>query len=167
MTPPPFQSPHAKANVAGTSPKTSATPSVNAAPSTELSIWWIGSTDSSLHREFVRWIESPESPRRPESTWKLTIADEATPSLPRVFGHATDRHGSIIGIVIWTVPKNGISDLLKRIANVCRTKPGYRHITAGLVSPAEQRLLTEVGVTAHVQHAGEWPRCAAVLTCQK
>jgi len=120
-----------------------------------------------LHREFVRWTESPDSPRRPESTWKLIVADEATPSLPRVTGHATDTQGSMLGLVIWTVPENGISDLLKRIANVCRTKPGYRHITAGLVSPAEQRLLTEVGVTAHVQHAGEWPRCAAVLTCQK
>ncbi|MCM2369389.1 hypothetical protein [Aporhodopirellula aestuarii] len=143
------------------------TPTQPEDPTTKLTIWWVGNSNSPWHDEFVRWIIGPDSPRPTEAKWEILYSEDGSPSLPRATGQPIHSPKCKLGIVVWTVPSHGIAELLKHIAATRRTRPGYAHVTAGLASPAERLLISEFGVVAHIQHPKDWASWSALFADQK
>lgn len=130
----------------------------------DVSVWWLGDNAAGWRAAFMDWILGGDLPRRLPSTWKIHSAPLDNPALPRI---TTRWPGVLIpatSIVVWTIPHIGIADLLHRIDHTRYTRPGYTHLSAGLASPNEQRILSEVGIRVHVQHPCDWKNCRAVLS---
>lgn len=129
----------------------------------DISIWWMGDNAAVWREAFIEWICGADSPRRSQSTWRIHSAPVDTHVLPRITTRWTESQNPATSIVVWAIPNIGIADLLQRIDHIRHTRPGYTHLSAGLASPNEQRILNEVGIRAHVQHPRDWKKCRAML----
>ncbi len=127
------------------------------APDTDRSVWWVGDGALRWRDAFVQWLGGPDSPRRPQSTWRLHVAGYHALSLPRLPTRWHTVPHPATPVVVWTIPATGIAELVHRMGHVRHTRPGYLHLSAGLASPAERMHLSEIGVSAHVQSPGDWP----------
>lgn len=135
----------------------------DAAREPDVSVWWMGDDATPWREAFVQWISGTDSPRRLSSTWRIHAVGRDTRSLPRIASRWTGVQPVASSIVVWTIPKEGIADLLHRIDHVRHTRPGYIHLSAGLAAPVERRILGEVGIRAHVQHPRDWHNYAVVF----
>lgn len=127
------------------------------------SVWWMGDDAAAWQEAFVEWIRGADSSRRLSSTWKIHSVPRDARALPRIAMRWTGVHDAASPIVVWTIPETGVANLLQLIDLARHTRPGYRHLSAGLASPKEQRILREVGIRAHVQHPRDWKNCRALL----
>lgn len=135
----------------------------HAAQDPDVSVWWIGNNAAAWREAFMEWIRSPDSPRRSPSTWRIHSVPLKNPVLPRITTRWTGVQNPATSIVVWTIPSIGIADLLQRIDHTRHTRPGYTHLSAGLASPNEQRILSEVGIRSHVQDPRDWKNCRSLF----
>jgi hypothetical protein len=129
----------------------------------ERTVWWVGDEALRWRETFVAWLSGDDSPRPSPMTWRIQIVGRGELSLPRVTTHRPNIESVISPWVVWAIPETGVADLVHLVDHVRRTRHGYAHITAGLVSPVERMILSEVGVAAHVQHPRDWSAHRSLL----
>ncbi|TWT56379.1 hypothetical protein CA85_41920 [Allorhodopirellula solitaria] len=141
-----------------------------AAAAPEREVWWVGEEAMAWRESFIELLRSARSPKAHASTpedcpqsWRIHLHRRDTLSLPRQPIHGRENGGRSPALVIWAVPSEGIAELVDRIGEARRCRPGYEHLTAGLVSPVERTVLFEVGVRAHLQGPRHWRLHARLL----
>jgi hypothetical protein len=109
------------------------------------------------------WLRGSASPRSATSTWRIQFVELSTFILPRSTAGPNHLANQPHWIIVWMLPDAGLADLINRIARFRRAHPSCLQIAAGLSSPAERIILTQVGVSAHVQQPHEWPICNKIM----
>ncbi len=129
---------------------------MNLAREPELIAWWIGDEAYRWQETFLAWLSGADSPSAAPTICRVQLVGRSALSLPRLPMRGNKLAGSSSPLVIWAIPEFGIADLIHQIDHTRHTRSGYTHITAGLVSPRERMVLSEVGVAAHVQKPCDW-----------
>lgn len=130
----------------------------------DLSLWWVGAEDSPWCEGFRNWVTAAHRQTPGEPTWRIQFVQHDTLRLSKLPHRTNSGPRGGLEIIVWLIDRQGIVDVFRRIAVVQRTRPGYLHLSTGLVSPVEQRLLSEVGVKGHVQQPHHWNQLEGLLS---
>ncbi len=139
---------------------------------TDVLLWYVTTTapevnsilpDDRWRVSLEAWLRGSASPRSATSTWRIQFAELNTFTLPRPTAGPSHLASQPHWIIVWMLPDAGVGDLIHRIARLRRAQPSCLQIVAGLSSPTERMVLTQVGISAHLQQPHEWPTCNKII----